>query len=148
MSARDRRVVGDLLATATPWLERRYLYMSADQAQVMVRTWSRVLVLAARLWLVLPPAPLTTPSEPGRIFDQAVKPPGTARSGIRLVNSRRCDERALDFVQHWQIDNRAETVIVRRRLGLRPGRNRGRDPMSGAVALSRGGDIKINGMTT
>ena len=131
MSARDRRAVGELLATATPWLERRYLYMSADQAQVMVRTWSRVLVSAARLWVLPPAIPTTVGSGPH--FDQAVKPPGTARSGIRLVNSRRCDERALDFVQHWQIDNRAETVIVRRRLGLRPGRNRGRGPMSGAV---------------
>jgi hypothetical protein len=58
------------------------LDLSADQARAMVRGWSWVVVLAARWW-VLPPAIPTTPLEPGRISDQAVRLPG----GCRLWDS-------------------------------------------------------------
>jgi hypothetical protein len=59
------------------------LDLTADQARAMVRMWSRVVVSVARLWLVLPPAIPTTPLEPGRISDQAVRLPG----GCRLWDS-------------------------------------------------------------
>jgi hypothetical protein len=84
VSARDRRTVGELLATGTTIARETLLDMSADQAPAMVMTWSRVVVSAARLWVVLPPAALTTPLEPGRISDQAVKQPGLPAVGFAL----------------------------------------------------------------
>jgi hypothetical protein len=41
-----------------------------------------------------------------------------ARCGIRLVESRRRDERALEFVRYWPIDSRAGTVVARRDWGF------------------------------
>jgi hypothetical protein len=35
-----------------------------------------------------------------------------ARRGIRLVKSRRRDERALDFGRYWLIDNRSGTALA------------------------------------
>jgi hypothetical protein len=62
--ARDRRSVGELLADSDALARETLLDVSADQAPAMVRTWGRVVVSAARLWAVLPPASFAPPSEP------------------------------------------------------------------------------------
>ena len=64
MPARDRRSVGELLADTDLVARETLLDASADQALAMVRTWSRVVVSAAQLWAVLPPASFAPPSEP------------------------------------------------------------------------------------
>ena len=111
MSARDRRAVGELLATATRWLERRYLTCRLIKPRAIVRTWSRVVVSAARLWVLPPAIPTTVGSGPH--FDQAVWPPGGSKLWDSACGSRRCDERALVFVRYRRIDNRAGIVVAR-----------------------------------
>jgi hypothetical protein len=122
--------------------------MSADQARAMVRTLSRVAVSAARLWAVLPPAIPSTPLDPGRTSDQAVAPVA-ARCVIRLVVSLRRDERALDSARCWLIDNLPGTVIARGKASASTWtKSRKRFGERRRPSSSRGGDIKINGMTT
>jgi hypothetical protein len=62
--ARDRRSVGELLADTDLVARETLLDASADQALAMLRTWSRLVVSAAELWAVLPPASFAPPSEP------------------------------------------------------------------------------------
>ena len=110
--------------------------------------WSRLVVSATRLWVV----PATSHADhtvgSGRIPDQAVRPPGRCqlcdfalwtRVGVmrgRSISSG-IGQSTIGPEQPSPAATGASTWATLRK-----------SPLSGAVALWRGGDIKVNGMAT
>ena len=60
MSAREGRMVAELLDDSDELVREALLDMSADRALGMVRGWPQLMQSAAELWAVLPPDATTS----------------------------------------------------------------------------------------